>query len=71
MPACRGQTGELRAVRVLLPWYNGGVGAGGRGGTDAADLRFNAMAAKYDEYLTLICRREQRAFISVGWGRWR
>lgn len=60
------------AVEVLLPWYDGGEGGGGRWVvTDAADLRFNVMAAKSDEYLTLICRREQRAFVNAEWGRWR
>lgn len=37
--------------------------------TDAADLQFNILVGKCDEYLTLICSREQCMFINVGWGR--
>lgn len=36
---------------------------------DAADLQFNILVGKCDEYLTLICSREQCMFINVGWGR--
>lgn len=32
-------------------------------------LFFNILLGDCDEYLTLICSREQRMFINVGWGR--
>lgn len=37
--------------------------------TPFTDSVVNNLVGDCDEYLTLICSREQRMFINVGWGR--